>query len=110
MKTNYDLKTDLSNIYYIGLRGNIMIYSIKIDDKKNINQGVLNDYSNNDYSWKTYFDFNLINDLNIYDNILKNDKYNLHLKYFFVSENKKQRISIKEIYSFFKTIQKNKII
>ena len=100
---NYDLKIIDKNINYVGLKGNVMIYSIFIDNKKDLCDGNLNDYSNsNNYSWKTFFDINFDNNSNNYEDILKNKKYNLHISKSFISENKKQRITLEELYSSFK--------
>lgn len=110
MNTKYDLHISENNIYYIGLRGNVVIYSIFIENKKDLNQGNLNDYSNyNEYSWKTFFDINFDNNLNNYEENV-NKKYNLHYNHFIISENKKQKISIEELYYFLKKQYKNKLI
>ena len=99
---HYDSKINEKNINYVGLKGNVMIYSIFIDNKKDLCNGNLNDYSNsNDYSWKTFFDINFdnnSNNSNNYEDILKNKKYNLHISKSFISEHKKQRLSLEELY------------
>jgi hypothetical protein len=100
---NYNLKINADDIYYIGLRGNVMIYSIMIKNKKDLCDGILYDYTDYDkYSWKTFFDVNFENNSNNYEGILKNKKYNLHMNHCLISENKKQRLTIEELYSCLK--------
>ena len=80
-----------------------MIYSIMIKNKKDLCDGILNDYTDYDkYSWKTFFDVNFENNSNNYEGILKNKKYNLHMNHCLISENKKQRLTIEELYSCLK--------
>merc|ERR1711988_197698 len=53
MDENYNLKINDKDIYYFGLRGNVMIYTIMIKNKKDLCDGILNDCSQHDkYSWK----------------------------------------------------------
>jgi len=81
-----------------------MIYLVKIKDINNINKGNLNDFSNqNNYSWKTFFDVNFEENDKMYENILNNKKYNLHINKLLISEEKKQKIALEDLYNFFKS-------
>lgn len=105
-KKTYKVKINDKNIYYYGLKGNVIIYLVKIKDKNNVNKGDLSDFSNqNNYSWKTFFDVNFEENNKMYENILNNKKYNLHVNKFLISEEKKQKILLEDLYNFFKSYE-----
>ena len=65
----------------------------KINLQLNIDFLKIIDFSDqHNYSWKTFFDVNFEENDKIYENILKNKKYNLHINNLLISEEKKQKI------------------
>lgn len=90
--TNYSLKIDEKSISYYGLRGNVMVYIINFTDINHLQNGLSSDISKYaDYSWKTYFNINFEKN--------ENDiQHNLHLNNNLISEDKKQKITIRELY------------
>ena len=106
MDENYNLKINDKDIYYFGLRGNVMIYTIMIKNKKDLCDGILNDYSQHDkYSWKTFFNINFENNSHNKEELEKNIFNSL---YYLISEKKKQKITFEEIiFHVLNTYKKN---
>ena len=91
----YNIEIDNSQINYFGKKGNVLVFIINIDNLNKINKGSLSDYSdNNIYSWKRFYYINFNKGNN------KNRNYNIHLSNVLLSEKKKQKIYLDEIYNF----------
>lgn len=91
----YSSEIDDNQINYFGKKGNVLVFIINIDNLNKINGGSLSDYSNNNiYSWKRFYYINFNKDNK------KNKDYNIHLSNAILSERKKQKIYLDEIYNF----------
>ena len=81
------------NINYFGKKGNILVYIVNFDNIEKLCGGNLNDYHNQNYSWKPFYNINVEK-----DNSNNNDDYNVYLDKLLISEKKKTKSKLERNY------------
>ena len=93
---NYNLEIKIDNVIYFCNKKNISLFILDLDFINSLNKGSMNDFEyKNDYVWKTFFNTNFINNP-------QQNYSNIHLQKKIVTEQKKHRIYIEELYYFIK--------